>query len=102
LFDEGGEDALWRFQDRDRGKNVTKDLGFNPIVDRGTIIGLWEYDPAEKEIVSVCFGESSQELRKEISKTETFVRDELGDARTFSLDSPKSREPKLKRLRKGL
>jgi len=27
------------------------------------------------------------------------VRDELGDARSFSLDSPKSREPRIAALR---
>jgi hypothetical protein len=34
-----------------------------------------------------------------VRDTEHFVRDQLGDARSFSLDSPKSREPKIKALR---
>jgi hypothetical protein len=32
-------------------------------------------------------------------RTEAFVRDELGDARTFSLDSPASRGGRLEALR---
>jgi hypothetical protein len=35
-----------------------------------------------------------------ILRTEAFVRDQLGDARSFSLDSPKSRAPKVAALRK--
>jgi hypothetical protein len=37
-----------------------------------------------------------------VERTEAFVRDDLGDARSFSLDSPKSRTPRLDALRKGL
>ena len=35
-----------------------------------------------------------------VKKTEAYVRDQLGDARSFSLDSPKSRAPKIEALRK--
>jgi hypothetical protein len=39
-------------------------------------------------------------LEREVSEVETFVREELGDARAFSLDSPKSRAPRLAALRR--
>jgi hypothetical protein len=32
---------------------------------------------------------------------EEFVRSQLGDARSFSLDSPKSRAPRVEALRKA-
>jgi len=38
-------------------------------------------------------------LKDAVARTESFVRDQLGDARTFSLDSPKSRAPRIAALR---
>jgi hypothetical protein len=38
-------------------------------------------------------------MKKAVAETEAYVRDQVGDARAFSLDSPKSREPKIKALR---
>jgi len=34
-----------------------------------------------------------------VQRTERFVRDQLGDARSFSLDSPESRAPRIAALR---
>ena len=34
-------------------------------------------------------------LREAIRRTEAFVRDDLGDARSFSLDSPESRGSRI-------
>jgi hypothetical protein len=39
-------------------------------------------------------------LHDTIGRTETFVRDQLGDARSFSLDSPESRGPRIAALKK--
>lgn len=69
------------------------------ILDRGRIVGLWEFDPAAGEIVWHAFVPADEEMRAAVRETETFIRDELGDARTFSLDSPASRQPKLDALR---
>lgn len=68
------------------------------IVDRGELVGLWEFDPNAGKIAWVSFGKPTDELRAEIALTEEFVRDQLGDARSFSLDSPESRKPKLAAL----
>jgi hypothetical protein len=38
-------------------------------------------------------------LTAAVEETEAFVRDQLGDARSFSLDSPKSRVARLDALR---
>ncbi|MDH6577551.1 crosslink repair DNA glycosylase YcaQ family protein [Kitasatospora sp. MAP5-34] len=69
------------------------------VVDRGRIVGLWEYDTAEQEIVHQLFVPTDAALRDTIARTETFVRDQLGDARGFSLDSPRSRAPKITAIR---
>lgn len=71
------------------------------IVDRGRIVGLWEYDPDAAEIVSLTFGRPDKALREAVDRTQTFVRDQLGDVRTYSLDSPKARAPRIAALRAG-
>lgn len=77
------------------------DLSAHAILDRGRLIGYWEYDTAAEEIVWMLFaGKQDKALLKAVADTEAFVRDQLGDARSFSLDSPKSREPKIAKLRR--
>ena len=77
------------------------DLYSNAIVDRGTIIGLWEYDPEAASIVWTTFGTADKGLREAVGRTEAYICDQLGDARSFSLDSPKSRIPRIEALRKA-
>jgi hypothetical protein len=75
------------------------DLPDHPIVDRGRIVGLWQFDADAGRVVWWSFGPADEALRAEIEKTEGDIRDQLGDARSFSLDSPKSRAPRLAALR---
>ncbi len=75
------------------------DLPFHAIVDRGQLVGFWDYDPGAGAVVWKTFGKATATLKREISRVETFVRTELGDARSFSLDSPESRAPRLEALR---
>ncbi|MFI9104652.1 DNA glycosylase AlkZ-like family protein [Streptomyces fildesensis] len=71
------------------------------IVDRGRLVGLWEFDTEAQEIVRQTWVAPDAELRAAVASAEAFVRDQLGDARSFSLDSPKSREPRIAALRSG-
>ncbi|MEP6619371.1 MAG: crosslink repair DNA glycosylase YcaQ family protein [bacterium] len=82
------------------GGNVA-DLAAHAILDRGRLIGYWEYDSGAREIVWILFGKGKKDkgLLRAVDETESFVRDQLGDARSFSLDSPKSRQPKIEALR---
>jgi hypothetical protein len=75
------------------------DLPSHAILDRGRIVGLWEYDPEAGGIVWASFGIDDAALREAVARTEAFVRDDLGDARSFSLDSPASRAPRIAALR---
>lgn len=75
------------------------DLPNNAILDRGRIVGIWEYDPDRASIVWTSFVKPNSALKAAVAQTEVFVRDQLGDARSFSLDSPKSRGPRLEALR---
>jgi hypothetical protein len=71
------------------------DLPNHAILDRGRLIGLWEFDPARGRLVWATFDPPTAALREAIARTEAFVRDDLGDARSFSLDSPESRGPRI-------
>jgi hypothetical protein len=75
------------------------DLPSHGIFDRGRLIGLWEYDPEAQEIVWNTYVKPDDELHAAVRRMEEFVRGDLGDARSFSLDSPKSRAPRLQALR---
>ena len=99
-------------EDKDRERSVLVDSGTKPmgglsdlpshgIFDRGRLIGLWEFDPDDGTIAWATFGvKKTKALESAVDEMQTFVRDELGDARSFSLDSPKSRKPRIEALRK--
>lgn len=76
------------------------DLPNHAIFDRGRLIGLWEYDTASQSIVWATFGVKDKTLEAAVKKTEIYLRDQVGDARSMSLDSPKSRAPRIEALRK--
>ena len=77
------------------------DLPNHAIVDRGRIVGLWEFDIESNSIAWTAFVKPDKALRDAVARTEQYVREQLGDARAFSLDSPKSRAPKIAALRKA-
>jgi hypothetical protein len=83
-----------------RAVALFSDLPAHAILDRGRLVGLWEYDVDAGEIVwSTFLRKKDRALLDAVAETESFVRDELEDARSFSLDSPKSRRPKIEALR---
>jgi len=97
-------------QDLDRQVFVDKDtkplggladLPSHAILDRGRVVGLWEYDTSTNSIAWMAFVKKDQALQQAVARTEQYVRDQLGDARSFSLDSPKSRAPRVDALRRS-
>jgi len=78
------------------------DLPSLAILDRGRIVGLWEYDAAGNSIAWTPFVKKDKALQEAVARTEQYVREQLGDARSFSLDSPKSRAPRVAALRKAV
>ncbi|HTS48672.1 MAG TPA: crosslink repair DNA glycosylase YcaQ family protein [Bryobacteraceae bacterium] len=77
------------------------DLPSHAILDRGRIVGLWEYDTTTQLIAWRAFIKKDKALEEAVARTEKYVREQLGDARSFSLDSPKSRAPRVAALRKA-
>jgi hypothetical protein len=80
---------------------LLQDLPHHAIFDRGRLVGLWEYDTATSSIAWTAFVKPDGALHAAVATTEAFIREDLGDARSFSLDSPKSRMPALEKLRKA-
>jgi hypothetical protein len=88
------------------GRGATKvgaldDLHSHTIFDRGRLVGLWEFDPEADSMVWASFIPKNKDLEKAVARTEELVRGQLGDARGYSLDSVKSRAPRLAALRKA-
>lgn len=71
------------------------DLPDHPILDRGLIIGLWQYDPAQERIVPWLFHGPTPAVTQRIAEVEAWIREDLGDFRAFSLDSPASRQKRI-------
>lgn len=91
---------LARLQARDQQiAGSLQDLACHAIVDRGRVVGLWEYDPDTRTIAWSSFIKPTPALRAEVERTEAMIRAELGDVRAFSLDSPESRRPRIEALR---
>ena|SRR2546426_6302543 len=84
-----------------RAASELSDFPSHGILDRGQLIGLWEYDVPSESIAWTAFVPKSQALQEAVRQCEKYVREELGDARSFSLDSPQSRAPRIEALRKS-
>jgi hypothetical protein len=96
-------DAAWLAQvdSGQRPLGGLSDLPSHAIFDRGRLVGLWEFDHDAGEIAWATFdGRRDGALDAAIEVTQAFVRDQLGDARSFSLDSPKSRTARVAALRR--
>lgn len=86
---------------RDAKSGTVKDLPSHAILDRGRLIGLWEFDPRTNQIAWQSFVKKTKPLEQAVLRMEQYVHSQLGDARSFSLDSPKSRIPRIEALRSG-
>jgi hypothetical protein len=100
ILDPADADRLLWSEKGTRAAATFGDFPAHAILDRGRLIGLWEYDPEKEVIVRATFGVKDKALDAAVERTAEYVRQDLGDARSFSLDSPKSRAPKLAALRK--
>ncbi|WP_153537191.1 DNA glycosylase AlkZ-like family protein [Actinomadura macrotermitis] len=74
------------------------ELPAHGIVDRGRVVGLWEYDPGAAEIAWASFVPPDDALRAAVARTEEFVRVQLGDAPGSGLDSSARRRPRIEAL----
>jgi hypothetical protein len=71
------------------------DLLNHALLDRGRLSGRWEVETETASIVKTTFGVKDKTLDAKIEEMEALVRDDLGDARSFGLDSPTFRVPRI-------
>jgi len=95
-----GSDQIALFRSKAYSTGLT-DLPSHGILENGRVVGLWEYDPDAGSVAWTSFIGKNKDLSKAVAETEEYVRSGLGDARSFSLDSPKSRAPRIEALRKA-
>ena len=99
LFSDAHRDRpLWTERGAVAGSALA-DLSHQVIVDRGTLVGVWDYDPAEGRVVWATFDPPTAALREEVERVQAWIAGDLGDVRSFSLDSPASRAPRLGAIR---
>ncbi len=92
------EDATGDFAPRE---GSVMELSSHIILDRGRIVGRWDFDTETGTIAWSSFVKKDRALEEAVARMEAYIREDLGDARTFSLDSPKSRAPRIAALRKA-
>jgi len=85
------------------GSRLSDSKGFGDppchmISDRGRLIGFWLFDHANQRIVYKSWAGDKQLIEKAIIESENRIKEQLGDFRSFSLDSPKSRQPRIQLL----
>ncbi|HWE50163.1 MAG TPA: crosslink repair DNA glycosylase YcaQ family protein [Bryobacteraceae bacterium] len=71
------------------------------ILDRGQAIGEWAFDQETNSIAWASSVKRTRALEEAVARMENFIKEDLGDARSVSLDSPKSRAPRIEELRKA-
>ncbi len=87
----GSLDNLWHL-----GK---LEVDHHAIVAGGARVGVWEFDFDAQKIVWAV-SQAAKGVEKAVAEMEAFARAELGDVRSFSLDSPESRKPAIAEVRK--
>jgi hypothetical protein len=78
------------------------DLPSYSILDRGRLVGLWEYDTSTNSITWwLAIPKKDKALRDAVARTESYVREPLANGRSFSLDRPKTRAPRVQALHRA-
>lgn len=82
---------------------AVKHLALRVVVDGPAALGLWEWDAAAGEVVVAPFSTVPRARREALDEGRSalagFLRDELGHARSFSLDSDAQVQARAGRLR---
>jgi hypothetical protein len=99
LLDPGDLERSVPIEKGEKALGTLADLPSHAILDRGKVVGLWEYDSEAESIAWMTFGKKNKPMEAAVKEIQEYVRTQLGDARSFSLDSPKSRAPRVAALR---
>ena len=64
------------------------DLPSHAILDRGRVVGLWEYDTATDSIAWMAFVKKDTALQEAVARTEQYVREQSGRRAVFQSGQP--------------
>jgi hypothetical protein len=73
-------------------------LHHHAIVYRGELVGLWEYDPKRRAVVTRIWNKDrriASRIAEAADDTGEFIREQLGDARLSAVDPPAARARRL-------
>lgn len=76
-----------------------RDFADHVIVDRGTVIGFWQFDPEDGTIAAWTRSPMNERLRAVLTDTERFIGEQLGDHSWNVFDKPASRRERIEALR---
>jgi len=104
LFD--GDDIERKVPGSDKAETLggLADLPYHAITDRGRVVGLWEWDGVKGLLVWRLFAKTPELEKRAAAKAEAltaYVKSDLGDVRSFSLDSPEKRSQSVASLAKA-
>ena len=98
LLDEDGTETAPTGRQVMAPFGLQADLPDHPILDRGRIIGLWQYEPGKERIVPWLFHTTTPAVTGRIAHVEAWIREDLADFRAFSLDAPATRQTRIDAL----
>ncbi len=98
-IDEADRPLIAQIEGKELPKGSLFDLDNHPIFDRGRLVGLWAFDEPNQELVYTAWAGDIDLIAQRAADTETYIKEQLGDARSFSMDSTKSRQPRINLLR---
>ncbi|MBS1714258.1 MAG: winged helix DNA-binding domain-containing protein [Armatimonadetes bacterium] len=93
-----GDLAVMGAKSSEKLSSVTE-LSNHAIYDRGRLIGVWDFDPSSQELVYAAWSGDRDFVAHRAQETRAFVAGQIGDARTFSLDSPVSRKHRIEGIK---
>ncbi len=84
-----------------KGQKLEGSLGLihQAILDRGRLIGFWEFDSENCEIIVCHWSTDSDQVESKRNELEEYVLKELQVVKTHSLDSTKSQAKRIQNLR---
>jgi hypothetical protein len=98
LDPEDAEAKVWT-EKGSRPVSTVFDMEHHLIVESGRLIGVWEWDGVRGELAWATFRAPSSDVRAEARRFQSWVAENLGDVRSFSLDSPASRGDRVAAVR---
>ncbi|HEX2679101.1 MAG TPA: crosslink repair DNA glycosylase YcaQ family protein [Polyangiales bacterium] len=90
-------------QKRPATLGTARRMAWRTVMAEGRIVGFWEYDPDARDVVFACFDRLSPEVRERLAERAealgTFLREQVGHGRSFSLDTDDALRERAARLR---